>query len=126
MSLARACWVSAAVLGALGSASCLVDFGKYEYLPSVCGNSVVEYGEECDEGGVLSATCTPSCNVPRCGDGYLSAGEACDDGNLKDGDSCSKTCQPTPFTLQPNVGSASATFQLNPSIGLSMGSRTSW
>jgi cysteine-rich repeat protein len=120
MSLVRACWVSAAVLGALGAASCLGDFGKYTYTPTVCGNLQIEYGEECDNGGVLDDTCTPSCNVPRCGDGYLSPNEGCDDGNLKDGDSCNKTCQPTKFFLQENVGSASATYQLRPSIGLSM------
>src|SRR5207245_2232014 len=35
--------------------------------------------------------------LPRCGDGYLDAGEQCDDGNVLDGDCCSATCR-----LEPN------------------------
>lgn len=62
-----------------------------------CGNSVVdtEFGEECDDGGVQTATCEDDCKDPRCGDMVVNAGagEQCDDGNTQDGDGCSSTCQ---------------------------------
>jgi cysteine-rich repeat protein len=70
---------------------------------SVCGNSTVDVGEQCDvpgETGVYSQTiagrqCNVSCNFgPYCGDGILqsSQGEECDDGNNDDGDFCSAIC----------------------------------
>ncbi|MBL9024382.1 MAG: hypothetical protein JNL21_19460 [Myxococcales bacterium] len=59
--------------------------------PSVCGNGVVEAGEDCDDGNLdeLDA-CTTTCKVPGCGDGVLqqSFGEVCDDGNTVAGDGC--------------------------------------
>jgi cysteine-rich repeat protein len=61
-----------------------------------CGNGTtdVEFGEECDDGGVQTATCEVTCRTPECGDGILNtlAGEACDDFNTSDGDGCSATC----------------------------------
>lgn len=74
---------------------------------SICGNSVVDDGEECDvvgETGAYSTTiagrqCTPVCVFgPYCGDGVLQTlfGEECDDGNNDDGDFCSSTC-----TIEP-------------------------
>lgn len=74
---------------------------------SICGNSIVDDGEECDaigETGVYSQTiigrqCTPSCNFgPYCGDGILQTvhSEQCDDGNNDSGDFCSATC-----TIEP-------------------------
>lgn len=49
--------------------------------PGVCGDSVVQPGESCDEGGD-TPTCNANCTVPVCGDGYLNLtiGEQCDDG----------------------------------------------
>lgn len=49
-----------------------------------CGNSVVEQGEECDEGPTGSASCNgpaagaAGCHAARCGDGFASADEDCD------------------------------------------------
>jgi cysteine-rich repeat protein len=70
--------------------------------PSVCGNGVVESGEECDDGNLVSEDgCSQGCltesNGQACGDGgRLPEGwgslEECDDGNLLDGDGCSSTC----------------------------------
>lgn len=37
--------------------------------------------------------CRPDCVVPRCGDGFLDAGERCDDGNARSGDGCAGDCQ---------------------------------
>lgn len=58
--------------------------------PALCGNGLVDIGEECDEEG---DNCTPECRRPVCGDGYVGLGEGCDDGNTVDGDECSATCQ---------------------------------
>ncbi|MDH5720339.1 MAG: DUF4215 domain-containing protein [Spirochaetia bacterium] len=57
--------------------NCLVDCGTGG---SVCGNSIQEAGEVCDEGGVQTVTCEANCTLPSCGDGITNAltGEQCD------------------------------------------------
>ena len=44
--------------------------------------------------------------VPVCGDSLLQSGEVCDDGNTDDGDCCSSLCQiePEPTVCRPSVG----------------------
>jgi cysteine-rich repeat protein len=70
---------------------------------SICGDSIVNAGEECDnpgETGEYSTTitgrqCTAQCFYgPYCGDAILqtSYDEECDDGNNEDGDFCSAEC----------------------------------
>jgi len=76
---------------------------------SVCGNSVVEPGEGCDDGNDIAGDgCGPTCQkeptfartgpdyVPmastQCGDGLRTGNEQCDDGNTTDGDGCSSSC----------------------------------
>ena len=64
----------------------------------ICGNSVLEAGESCDDGNAdggdgCSATCSIEESVPICGNGILEDGEECDDGNTDDGDGCSSTCE---------------------------------
>lgn len=70
---------------------------------SICGNSLVDAGEQCDvpgETGVYSQTiagrqCSAQCDFgPYCGDGILQTpfGEECDDGNNVSGDFCSDVC----------------------------------
>ena len=51
-------------------------------VPSSCGNSTTESGEDCDHGGE-SATCDADCSFVSCGDNTTNAtaGETCDDGN---------------------------------------------
>jgi len=74
---------------------------------SVCGNNLVDGGEQCDvlgEIGVYSTTivgrqCSLVCRFgPYCGDGILQTQftEECDDGNNENGDFCSATCKIEP------------------------------
>lgn len=71
---------------------------------SICGDSLINAGEECDvpgETGEYSTTivgrqCDVTCNYgPYCGDGILQTlyDEECDDGNNESGDFCSATCK---------------------------------
>ncbi|MBN2717554.1 MAG: DUF4215 domain-containing protein [Deltaproteobacteria bacterium] len=75
-----------------------------ECIVSVCGNSVVEPGEQCDFGDKNSDAayngCTTQCAVgPHCGDGIINGEEGCDDGvngtvyGDGDSDSCTPNCQ---------------------------------
>ena len=72
-----------------------VEFFIQALNPSLCGNHVVDDGEECDDGNLTSDDgCTKYClKEPNCGDGVVDRGEECDDGNRQDGDlSCSSQC----------------------------------
>jgi cysteine-rich repeat protein len=71
---------------------------------AVCGNSVVEAGEQCDPAATASAqcpstakTCTATCQcVAQCGNGFVEGTEQCDDGNNNNGDGCSAVCNIEP------------------------------
>ncbi len=74
---------------------------------SICGNEIVDDGEECDvlgeTGGYSTTILGRQCGVDcfwdaYCGDTILQTtyGEECDDGNNDDGDFCSSTC-----TIEP-------------------------
>ena len=59
----------------------------------VCGDTVIDPGEECDDGNQDDAdTCTNACAAAACGDGKPQMGEECDDGNADDTDMCLSTC----------------------------------
>ena len=61
----------------------------------ICGNGVLEVGEECDDGNADNDdTCLDTCVEASCGDGYVGPGEGCDDGNDVDDDECSNECVP--------------------------------
>lgn len=100
--------------------------GSHNYCPAICGNNVIETGEQCDGGDCCSSDCTfkPAqtecrtiaslCDIAETctgssadclGDGYLPVGTACSDGNLCNGDeTCSDlgTCiSGTPPTCDP-------------------------
>jgi len=66
-------------------------------VPLLCGNGVVDNGEDCDEDGA-TATCDADCTFAECGDNVLNlpAGESCDDGNTESADGCDATCQYEP------------------------------
>lgn len=59
----------------------------------VCGNGVLEEGEECDDENLeVRDACLPACKNATCGDGIVWTGmEECDDGNGID-DSCTNGC----------------------------------
>jgi cysteine-rich repeat protein len=60
----------------------------------LCGNAIVEGGEQCDNGpdNVESGECLPDCSFNVCGDTFVGPAEGCDDGNVADGDGCSALC----------------------------------
>ena len=64
----------------------------------VCGNGIVEAGEQCDDGNTNDHdACGNDCTLcpstpPGCGNGVVEPGEECDDGNTNDSDGCSNTC----------------------------------
>ena len=81
---------SSGVTGDLsGSASAEVDTNLDDTSEApVCGNGIVEVGENCDE-GVETALCDEDCTPVSCGDGVVnvSAGEECDGDELA-GETC--------------------------------------
>ena len=107
------------------NADCTIDLtgcAQAQPYEPVCGNGVIDSGEQCDtnnfggytcrikcaEAGMNYSgafTCTDQCKVDErackcippetaiCGNGKVETGEECDDGNVKDGDGCSKACK---------------------------------
>lgn len=61
---------------------------------AVCGNAVLDAGEECDDGNTNNADyCTNTCENTVCGDGIRQIWEECDDGNAVQNDACSNACR---------------------------------
>jgi cysteine-rich repeat protein len=77
---------------------------------AICGNSVVEFPEECDEGeaGTGNAFCTYNCTISFCGDNIINAldNEKCDDGNTNKFDSCDLNCLPNKTCSLINLSSS--------------------
>jgi len=61
----------------------------------LCGNYVVNPGEECDDGNNIDHDgCSATCQVEGfCGNSVVEPGEECDDGNFTEGDGCTAECQ---------------------------------
>ena len=85
----------------------LIDYATTTLRVSICGNAIVDDGEQCDVPGETGAYSTTivgrQCNAvclfgPYCGDGILQTnfGEECDDGNNDNGDFCSAICKIEP------------------------------
>ncbi len=69
---------------------------------SVCGNSTVEAGEQCDDGNTVPGDdCDENCQAEDCGNGSIEGDEACDDG-LDNSDVVPDACR-TDCTL-PSCG----------------------
>jgi len=60
----------------------------------VCGNSILEGNEICDDGNTASGDgCSADClSNESCGNSITELAESCDDGNIASGDGCSATC----------------------------------
>lgn len=69
----------------------------YQPLP-VCGNGLIEAGEQCDGDDAVcgpTAICSDQCLCvyqPICGNGIVDPGEQCDDGNTTNTDQCTNSC----------------------------------
>lgn len=75
--------------------------GSTTALASLCGDAIVDPGEECDKGDALNsdaAYCTEQCKLNICGDGLLLVGhEICDEGDANSDDygaTCGADCKP--------------------------------
>ncbi len=62
----------------------------------VCGNGIVDPGEECDDGNAIDGDgCNINCRLPRCGNGILDPGEQCD------GAAGQQPCGPNCMVVRP-------------------------
>lgn len=60
---------------------------------STCGDSIIVFGEQCDDGNTIDGDgCDSNCQKTGCGNGVITAGELCDDGNSVNTDSCKNDC----------------------------------
>ncbi len=66
-------------------------------LLSGCGNTIVNEGEQCDDGNDDNRDdCISTCRDASCGDGFVQRDvELCDDGNDRDDDACPALCAPS-------------------------------
>jgi cysteine-rich repeat protein len=65
-------------------------------VPPVCGNAILEAGEQCDDGNLSGNDgCSSLCAIENaiCGNHAVEVGEECDDGGTGSGDGCSSSCQ---------------------------------
>ena len=61
----------------------------------VCGDGMIDEGEECDDGNIDDTDeCLTACVAASCGDGFVQVNvEVCDDGDDDDTDECVSTCK---------------------------------
>ncbi len=84
--------VAFVTLGGVGSLySCTVP-SNATCIEPVCGNSITETNEECDDGNQLATDSCNNCKLSVCRNGIQEGTEQCDDGNQIDADSCTNSC----------------------------------
>lgn len=81
-----------------GVTECSAGYAAGGSAEAVCGNSVVETGEQCDDGNTASGdgcsnVCVIESDSPSCGNGQVNGQEQCDDGNESNNDACLNSCQ---------------------------------
>jgi len=75
-------------------------------ITGICGNGLLEPGEQCDDGNTISGDgCSSGCRFEehRCGNGIRETGEECDDGNTKYGDGCTPECKIEGPEIPPEI-----------------------
>jgi len=95
---------------------------KCERNDAVCGNAIIEPGETCDDGNLLSCDGCSSCRTEICGNGTVECAEQCDDGSMNgtEGSRCSSQCTVVPPDLRIPGGGSKKTdcmFQWSMEIG---------
>ncbi len=60
--------------------------------PPGCGNRVIDFGEQCDDGNDVAGDGCDQCVADGCGNGVTEGSEQCDDGNNFGGDGCTADC----------------------------------
>jgi cysteine-rich repeat protein len=82
-------------LFAFGGGLDFESFGRVCSATPMCGDVIVQPGEQCDEGAVVNTRrCTTQCRYNICGDGFIRTGsEECDDGNTSNNDMCTNGCR---------------------------------
>ncbi len=84
--------------GGLECASCQIVLHCYNTGGggTLCGNSILEGSEQCDDGNTKNGDgCSSGCRTEyqKCGNGIIEIGEECDDGNINTGDGCTPQCK---------------------------------
>jgi len=80
-----------------GTATIRCNDGTYTTVTNVqeCGDGIVHFGEECDDGNLQERDgCSPLCVIEysTCGDDVVEWDEECEDGNIVAGDGCAPDC----------------------------------
>ena len=71
----------------------IYDAGSNGVCDDTCGDTVVDAGEDCDDGNLTNGDgCDNNCTFTGCGNGIATGSEACDDGNAIDTDGCKSDC----------------------------------
>ncbi|WNG54922.1 DUF5011 domain-containing protein [Archangium gephyra] len=88
--------------------------------PVRCGDSVIQYPEQCDTGannGKPGTPCSTTCRLNWCGDGKVDPGEQCDNGAGNGSGSCSASCTISVINRPPEAKCKDLTLSANATCG---------